>query len=171
MVLGRVAVAEVEQLAGALGLDRLAGVVGRLPHGVAAGGPRQVTGTGECNSHDGTLNFPAAAFNRVAQQRILRLHASRSRWALVQNLWIGLLPTATQPGQTMPDLRAAITDLETTGQHCFDETRDNAKAFARDVGAAMGRRENELELRHVGPEWTYVLIDHSHSDAGSNEKG
>jgi len=46
VVFRRVAVAEVEQLARPLGLDRLAGVVGRGPHGVAAGGAGQVAGAG-----------------------------------------------------------------------------------------------------------------------------
>ena len=55
VVLGGAAMAEVEQLAGALGGDRLAGVVGRRAHGVAAGGAGQVAGTGEGDGHVGTL--------------------------------------------------------------------------------------------------------------------
>ena len=71
----------------------------------------------------------------------------------------------------MPDLHAAIADLEATGRHRFNEMRNAARAFAREVEAAMGRQESELELRHVGPEWTYVLIDHSHTNAEADEEG
>ncbi len=59
VVLGGLTMAEVEQLAGALGRDRLAGVVGRRPHGVAARGAGQVARTGEGNGHGGTLPSPA----------------------------------------------------------------------------------------------------------------
>ena len=51
MVLGGVAVAEVEQLAGSLGRDCFAGVVGCRAHGVAAGSAGQVAGTGESDGH------------------------------------------------------------------------------------------------------------------------
>ena len=53
VVLGRVAMAEVKHLAGALGLDRLAGVVGGRAHRVAAGSARDVTGAGKLDRHAG----------------------------------------------------------------------------------------------------------------------
>ena len=47
VVPGGVATAAVEPLAGLLGRDRLAGIVGRRAHGVDAGNAGQVPGTGE----------------------------------------------------------------------------------------------------------------------------
>ena len=58
VVLGRVAVPEVEHLARALGLDRLAGVVGGGPDGAPAGAAGDVAGTGELDGHGGSLNQP-----------------------------------------------------------------------------------------------------------------
>ncbi len=55
MVLGRVAVAEVEHLARAFGGDLLPAVVGGRPHGAAAGAAGDVAGTGKCDGHAGTL--------------------------------------------------------------------------------------------------------------------
>ena len=53
VVLGRVAMAKVKHLAGALGLDRLAGVVGGRAHRVAAGRARQIAGAGKLDRHAG----------------------------------------------------------------------------------------------------------------------
>ena len=47
--------AEMEQFPGAVGLNGLAGIVGRRAHGVAAGRAGQVAGTSEGNRHAPTL--------------------------------------------------------------------------------------------------------------------
>jgi hypothetical protein len=53
VVLGGVAMPEVKDLAGALGLDHLAGVVGGRAHRIAAGRAREVAGAGKLNRHAG----------------------------------------------------------------------------------------------------------------------
>ena len=101
MVLGRVAMAENENSSPVRSAcDRVAGVVGRRPHGVAAGGAGQIAGAGEGDGHAGTLPFVGAPFkprcssnacvalptHALLFQRILRLHRfARFRSAPGQN--------------------------------------------------------------------------------------
>ena len=61
MVLGGVAMAEVEHLAGALGLDRVARIVGGRAHRVAAGRAREVAGAGKLDRHAGDHDQGAGA--------------------------------------------------------------------------------------------------------------
>ncbi len=65
----------------------------------------------------------------------------------------------------MPDLTAALNDLQAIGQHRFIEQRDAARFFQREIAAAMDRSEGEIELRLIGPDWNYVFIDHHHPNA------
>jgi hypothetical protein len=82
VVLGGVAMAEVEELAGALGRDRVAAVIGCRAHCIAARAAGDVAGAGELDGH-WQIVAKAEAFvqDRIAQQCILRLHAIRSAGA------------------------------------------------------------------------------------------
>ena len=74
VVIGRVAMGEVEHLAGALGDDLVAAVIGARPHRVAAGLAGNVSGAGEGDGHERQharrSDRPQAAF----EECILRLH-------------------------------------------------------------------------------------------------
>ena len=97
VVLGRVAVPEVEQLARALGGDRLAAIIGGGPHGAAAGAAGDVAGSGELDGHGGSLIQPGRP--RKPHSGGMHIASARLRspdGSLVQNAGGVLLPKVQQ---------------------------------------------------------------------------
>ena len=80
MMVGRVAVLEVVELARALGGDRVARVVGGGAHGTAAAAAGDVARAGKLDGHRGWGGILAGVrcASRIAVRCILRLHAFRS---------------------------------------------------------------------------------------------
>ena len=80
MMVGRVAVLEVVELARALGGDRLARVVGGRAHGAAAAAAGDVARAGKLDGHRGRggIRGGVRCASRIAVRCILRLHAFRS---------------------------------------------------------------------------------------------
>ncbi len=90
VVLGRIAVAEIEHLARAFGGDLLPAVVGGGPHRAAAGAAGDVAGTGECDGHAGTLAcLPALRKPRCACNAYCVCTLSLAFGLLVQNIKAG----------------------------------------------------------------------------------